>query len=119
MRTKKRLVEMIRKVIKTELNRNRLTESKKEWSYVTDGRAELAGPNGEYYVCKADENNVFEYSISIHKRDNSIQYLKKNIDGERRLNQELVNLGLPKVDERVYHEKVSVWYDSMEDWDWM
>lgn len=100
----------------SKTKKNRLGESASKWSLVSDGRAEFRDPKGQgYYVCKADEYKVFTYSISLHKKDNSIQYLKKNIDGEKRLNQELLKLNLPKIDERAYHGTVSDWYDSLDE----
>ena len=107
----KKVISEIKKTKKTGLK-----ESTGKWSLVSDGRAEFQDPKGQgYYVCKADEYQVFHYSISIHKRDNSIQYLKKNIDGEKRLNQELQKLGLPQLDARAYHQKVSNWYDDLDE----
>lgn len=111
--TKKRLLEIIRREVHSQLNKKRLRESFGSWSYRYDGKAELKNPEGGYFVCSADDDYVFMYSISLHKSDNSIQYLKKGIDGEARLNQELVKLGLPKVDAEKYHNQVSNWYDEL------
>ena len=108
--TKRQLIEMIKRVIKEEANK---------WSVIADGKAEYKNPNGKgYYVISADENVVFTYSISLHKADNTIEYIQKNIDGESDINKYLRQFQLPLLstsDIRKLHDSASNYYDYLDE----